>query len=86
MWPKLKSVVLQSLRFKESWVIFFILGIIMMNYPFISIFDKPTFVFHLPLLYLYLQIGWLVSILVIYLFTKANHLPKNQEDKKGEPR
>lgn len=86
MWPKFKLLLLQTLRLRESWVIFFILGIIMMNYPFISIFNKPTFVVHLPLLYLYLQIGWLTSIFIIFLFTKATHLPKNHDNQEGEPR
>jgi hypothetical protein len=71
MWPKVKKGLLRRLRLRESWVIFFILGIIMMNYPFISIFDKPSKFFGFPLLYLYLMIGWLVSIVVIVLFTKA---------------
>ena len=85
MWTKLKGLLLKRLRLKESWVIFFILGIIMMNYPFIIIFNKPIYVFHIPLLYLYFQIGWLVSIFVIFLFTKANNLPKDQDEHTGEP-
>lgn len=64
----------------ESWVIFFILGLIMMNYPFITIFDKPAMILGFPLLYLYLQAGWLVSIFVIYLFVKAN----NNNEKNGK--
>jgi hypothetical protein len=43
-----------------------------MNYPFISIFNKPYRLFGIPLLYLYLQIGWFVSIFIIWLFIKAN--------------
>ena len=71
MWPRIKHGVLSRLRMKESWVIFFLIGIIMMDFPFISIFDKPYQLFGVPLLYLYLQVGWLVSILVIFLFTKS---------------
>lgn len=55
-------------RFKEAWVLCFILGIIMLNYPFIHIFNKETMVFGFPALVLYLLLGWPVSILVIYLF------------------
>jgi hypothetical protein len=63
---------LKRLRVKESWVIFFILGIIMMNYPFIHIFHKPrVLVAGMPVLFLYLYIGWLISIFVIYAFIKA---------------
>jgi len=71
IWPRVKSLLMQRLRLKESWVIFFILGIIMMNYPFISIFNKQISLFELPLLYLYLMIGWFISIVVIVLFTKS---------------
>ncbi len=82
---RLKNALLHGIRTKESWVIFFILGIIMMNYPFISIFNKPVFFFSLPALYLYLQLGWIISILVIFIFTKANHLyDKENNHKKGE--
>lgn len=63
---------LNRLHVKEAWVIFFILGIIMLNYPFIHIFYKPgVLLFGLPVLFLYLYVGWLISILVIYLFVKA---------------
>lgn len=72
MWPHLKRLLLTRLRLRESWIIFFILGAVMMNYPFISIFNKPVRLFGIPLLYLYLQIGWAVSIFVIWLFNKAN--------------
>jgi hypothetical protein len=81
MWPKWKKFVLRRLQLRESWLIFFILGIVMMNYPFIHIFNKVVLVLNLPLLYLYLMVGWPLSIFVIYLFTKAVDL---EEDEDGE--
>lgn len=81
MWPHLKRLLLTRLRLRESWIIFFILGAVMMNYPFISIFNKPVRLFGIPLLYLYLQIGWAVSIFVIWLFNKAN----DQAERDGTP-
>lgn len=84
MLMKLKTLLLQTLRTRESWVIFFILGIIMMNYPFLSIFNKPVYFFGMPLLYLYLQLGWIISIFVIFLFTKANHSTTRNDHHKGE--
>jgi hypothetical protein len=62
---------LHRLNLKEAWVIFFILGIIMMNYPFIVIFNISDQLFGMPVLFMYLYFGWLVSIFVIYLFVKA---------------
>jgi hypothetical protein len=76
----LKSSFFRRLNIKEAWVIFFILGIIMMNYPFIIIFNKPRLLFNLPVFYLYLYLGWLISICVIYLFVKSIA----HEDNKGE--
>lgn len=74
---------LQRLQLTESWVIFFILGIIMMNFPFMDIFNKPITILGFPLMYLYLFIGWAVSIFVIYLFTLAidHNDDKNQESR-----
>lgn len=84
MWPKIRIALLKRLSHTESWVIFFILGFIMMDYPFITIFDKPVLIFDLPLLYIYLQLGWLISIFVIYLFVKANNISKDEDNKNRE--
>jgi hypothetical protein len=75
----LKRLLLTRLRLKESWVIFFIVGIIAMNYPFITIFNKSATLFEIPLLFLYLYVGWLISIFVVYLYTKAIDLPKDDD-------
>jgi len=68
---KLKHNFLNRLSLKESWVIFFILGLIMLNYPFLSIFNKPHMFFGFPLTFIYIFAGWGISITVIYLFTIA---------------
>ena len=86
MWPKIRMALFRRLCLMESWVIFFILGLIMMNFPFITIFDKPVTLFDIPLLYLYLQLGWLISIFVIYLFVKANNFTKDDGRNEGEQR
>jgi hypothetical protein len=71
--------VLSYLNLKETWVIFFILGIIMLNFPFIHIFYTPRRIFGIPALFLYLFTGWMISICVIYLFVKAiDHADKNK--------
>jgi hypothetical protein len=57
-------------QFKAAWVIFFILGVFMLNFPFIHIFNKSTTFFGIPLLILYFSIGWPASIMVVYLFTR----------------
>jgi hypothetical protein len=70
---------LSYLNLKETWVIFFIQGIIMLNFPFIHIFYTPRWIFGIPALFLYLFTGWMISICVIYLFVKAiDHADKNK--------
>lgn len=71
MRARLKEVVIRRLKLTDSWVICFVLGFVMMNYPFISIFNKPTRPFGIPLLYLYLLLGWAFSIFIVFLFSRA---------------
>ncbi len=80
---KLGHKLLRRLQLRESWIIFFIMGIIMMNFPFLQIFNKPDTIFGLPLMFLYLVVGWAVSIFVIYLFTLG---VGNSDEKRRETR
>ncbi len=72
----------KHLRLMESWVLFFLLGILMMNYPFIHIFNKNVQLFGVPLLFLYLMGGWAISICVIYLFIRALAENGNQREER----
>ena len=58
-----------KLPLRDAWAIFFLLGVVMINYPFLHIFNKNLLVFGIPLPILYFFIGWPVSIFVIYLFS-----------------
>lgn len=71
MSAKIRNLVLKRLKLKDTWVICFVLGLVMMNYPFIRIFNKPVLSFGIPLLYLYLLAGWVFSIFIVYLFSRA---------------
>ncbi|MBV5340771.1 MAG: hypothetical protein J0665_14650 [Deltaproteobacteria bacterium] len=81
---RLLSQMLYRLQLPESWVIFFILGIIMMTFPFLHIFNKPVLLFGVPLLFLYLTAGWIISIIVIYLFMIASRHGSRPTDEKDE--
>ena len=48
---------LKRLQLRESWVIFFVLGNVMLNFPFLKIFNQPSTIFGFPLLYLNFKIG-----------------------------
>ncbi|ADU65343.1 hypothetical protein LGV61_02865 [Desulfurispirillum indicum] len=58
----------------EAWILFFLLGVLMINYPFTHIFNKLTLVLGVPMMVLYFLLGWPLSIAVIYFFTRSlNH-------------
>lgn len=71
---------------KEAWILFFVLGIIMINYPFIHIFNKTTPVFGIPLLILYLFVGWPISILVTYCFCRCLRTESPEEERELKER
>ena len=82
---RLMTQVIHRLQLRESWIIFFILGIIMMTFPFLHIFNKSVLVFGIPLLFLYLIAGWIISIIVIYLFMIASRQKNSSIDDKNTP-
>lgn len=59
----------QPLPLREAWIICFILGVVMLNFPFLHIFNKTQMVLGVPLFILYIMVGWPLSIAVIYLFS-----------------
>jgi len=59
----------RKLPLKDAWVIWFVLGVVMLNYPFMHIFNKSVLIFGVPLPILYFFVGWPISIFVIYLFS-----------------
>lgn len=71
-------------KLRDSWILCFILGIVMLNYPFLHIFNKPTTYLGIPILVLYFFIGWPISIAVIFLFSRlidsANDVEQDEDD------
>jgi TRAP-type C4-dicarboxylate transport system permease small subunit len=59
----------------ERLVALFLLGMLLFNYPVLSLFNAPTLVLGIPLLYLYLFLAWagviLVAALVIHRSTEG---------------
>lgn len=55
---------------KEAWILCLILGIIMINFPFIHIFSNERLIFGIPSLVVYFFVGWPASILVTWFFTR----------------
>ncbi len=69
---------------KEAWVLCLILGIIMINFPFIHIFSNDRTILGVPSLVLYFFVGWPLSILVTWFFTRRID-GKQRSGKDGGP-
>jgi hypothetical protein len=67
----------QESSIREAWILCLILGLIMLNFPFIHIFNTEQLIFDIPILVLYFFIGWPVSIGIIWLFVQ--HIDKDKE-------
>jgi hypothetical protein len=76
----------RKLPLKDAWFILFILGVVMLNYPFLHIFNKDILIFGIPLIILYFFIGWPVSVFVIYLFSIYLGRHSDQEDVEKSPK
>lgn len=85
MLKRLKNRLFHRLQLRESWIIFFIVGIIMMNFPFLQIFNRAEMIFGIPLLFLYYTLGWAISIFVIYLFTLAVNGSHDKTSERNRP-
>ena len=78
----------QGSSIREAWVLCLILGLVMINFPFIHIFNTEQLIFGIPKLVLYFFIGWPASIAVIWFFVHyTEKSPQNSseavEDKSG---
>jgi hypothetical protein len=84
---KVKAMRTQSpLRLRDAWVIFFFLGLVMLNYPFLHIFNKDVQILGIPLIVCYLLIGWPLSIVVVFLFTlQLDHSAPTDEPEAPAP-
>ena len=71
----------KTAKLKESWILCFLLGVVMLNYPFLHIFNKTTVYLGIPTLILYFFIGWPISIAVIFLFSRIIDNPETGSKK-----
>lgn len=72
--PKFKE---NSVR--EAWILCLILGVIMLNFPFIHIFNVDQTIFGIPQIIVYFFCGWPLSILVIWFFAFRTQWHDDQE-------
>jgi hypothetical protein len=55
-------------KLRQWWLIALVVGVSMINYPFLQIFNRPVFIGGFTLLSLYFVVGWALSIAVIALY------------------
>ncbi len=55
---------------REAWILCLILGLVMINFPFIHIFNSEQLIFGIPELVFYFFTGWPISIAVIWIFVR----------------
>ncbi len=68
-------------KLRQWWRVAFALGCLMINYPFLHIFDRPVSLFGFPIVYLYFLFGWAGSIAVIAIYAWAlKRLPPEKVD------
>ena len=60
----------------QRLLVLFILGLLALNYPLITLFSKTTFLFGIPLLYLYLFTFWIFFIAAIALVVERKKMAK----------
>lgn len=62
----------------------FLLGCVLFNYPILTLFNRRTTLFGIPLLYLYLFIVWATIIVAIMLISKAGTKATRSKRNNGE--
>ena len=55
----------ESKQQNERLIVMFIIGLISLNYPLLSLFSKVKLIFGIPVLYLYLFVFWIIFIVCI---------------------
>lgn len=69
-------------RFRRIGLAVGVLGVLLFNYPFLMIFDRPTHFMGLPLLPLYFTVLWAVAIVVIYAYCRSLGRPPADEEER----
>jgi len=60
----------ESKQQNERLIVMFIIGLISLNYPLLSLFSKVKLIFGIPVLYLYLFVFWIIFIVCIAIIVE----------------
>jgi hypothetical protein len=53
-----------SERYREQFIALFVMGLLVLSYPLLSLFDSPMLVLGVPLLYFYVFLAWIAIIVL----------------------
>ena len=67
----------------ELWLLCLLIGLGLINFPFVEIFNKDLLVGGFPLLFLYFAVIWPVYIGVIFVF--SHWFSNGDSEDQGEP-
>jgi len=73
-------------RHRSIWLFLSILYVVLFSFPLLQVFNRNTLVFGIPLLVLYLLLGWLLFIAVIFRFSRrlGQNGPAQEPDRDEE--
>ena len=55
---------------QELRIVMFVLGIFLINFPMLSVFNKSIFVFGIPLIFFYTFLLWAIIIFMTFRLSK----------------
>lgn len=66
---------------KQKNVMLSILLMLLFSYPIITIFNRVSFVYHIPVLYLYIAIVWLFALILLFISAEVKPSQKIKTNK-----
>lgn len=61
----------------QKLISLFLISLLLMNFPLLSLFNTPSLLGSIPLLYVYIFGAWLVLIIIIGLIINKKEKPKH---------
>lgn len=56
-----------------------ILLMLLFSYPIITIFNKVSFIFHIPILYFYIALVWVFALILLFISAEVKPLSKDKD-------
>lgn len=70
---------------REYIVILFVIGVLTLNYPLLSLVDRSLLLLNLPLLYFYIFFVWLLLIVIMALIAEGKLFRGDERAKPEAP-